>query len=201
VIPQLGLRVADIATPVGGKPTLKFNRFENVAGDKYANAALNIIPKDVKGGKIYSGALPGLVDTSGNGAYVNLQNVPHTISKSDSYIYTDGAEEANRVTQGKTIPDRAWKYYEAVVTEDAAKQNKNVPGFSVQGKELKTIRKDKKTGKEVKGYVFKGYVPVTDYLTNEVVDQTLTKQLSGVKTANELFSQPTTKPPVVFDWQ
>lgn len=202
IIPQLGVSVGSITKSSGGKAALVFNQFENIAGDKYANAALNIVTKELGGKKTYSGALPGMVDTSGPGAYVNLQNVPHTISKSDSYIYTDGAEETNRATQGKTIPDRAWKYYEAVVTEANAKANKNIPGFSVQGKELKTLYKDKKTGNDVKGYVFKGYVPVTNYLNDPVLDQTLTKGLSGVKTANDIFDQqPTTKPPVVFDWK
>jgi len=204
VIPQLGIPVSGLTTTVAGKPALVFNRFDNALADKYANSSLGVTEKEIKGKKAFSGTLPGILDTSGNGSFINLADVPHTISKSDNYIYTDGAAETGRLMKGATLPDRGWKYFEAFVTEDQANKSKNTPGFSVQGKELKTIYKTKATGKspskEVKGYVFKGYVPVTNLFNDPLTDQMATKTLSGQKAANEIFDQATAKQNAVFDW-
>lgn len=196
VIPQLGIKVGDIATTNGGKKSIVFHQISNQEGDERALETIGIQKKTVNGKNTYSGQLPGILSETGTVGYINLKGLPdHRIISSDSYMYLDGQQSNKLATGGAKRPDYAWKKFKIGYTEKDLEDIDTPEAKKIKALPLVKVKTD-----GTMGYIIEGGTPVDNYYKDPLIDQTITKGLGGQKQSNEIFNAPTPASPV-FNWR
>lgn len=190
VIPGVGVKLGDIATTNAGKSSIEMTKLNFDRGSEAASASIGVTERVVNGNKKYSGSLPGIITSGNKPRYIDLSNVKHTITKSDPYLYMDGADKLASGTQGGT-PKRGWKYFEAIIRKDDAKK------IDVAGLPLET--RETKDGKKVEFYRLKGYTGLPNIWNDNLMNFDLSKQIGGQKQTNEIFNSVPQND--IFEWE